>query len=430
MITTTIVALMFLLLAAGMPVGFTLIFTGALGIYWIGGASAAFGILSSVPRDSTSSYEFLAIPMFLLMAEFVLRSGIADELFRAASAWFGRIRGGLGIATALAGAGFGAICGSSTAAAATLASTSLPAMKKYGYESSLASGVVAISGTLSMLIPPSIAMIIYALLADVSIARMLIAGIIPGLIITFTIAVTVYIMARRNPQDAPLTEPMDLKEKIYSLRLVAPMLVLMMAVTGVIYTGIATPTEASSLGALAAAILYFFRKGRTTTAGEVYKIFSRATRTACMLAIIILGAHIFTTFFALTQTTQMIISWVGDLQVNRWVILAVLILIILILGCFMDQMAILVLTVPVVAPLLSSMGFDLVWFGVILIVTAEVGLVTPPLGLNCFVVSKYAKVPVGTVFRGIMPHVGAHLIAIVILVAFPALALWLPSHVQ
>lgn len=430
MTAATIVTLMFVLLAMGMPVGFTLITSGALGIYLIGGFPALIGILSTMPRDSASSYEFLAIPMFLLMAEFVLRSGVADDLFRAAAAWFGRIRGGLGIATALAGAGFGAVCGSSTAAAATLASTSLPAMRKYGYETSLASGVVAISGTLSMLIPPSIAMIIYALLADVSVAKMLIAGVIPGIIITFTIAVTVYILAVRHPEHAPLTEEVSLRDKIYALRLIAPMLVLMMAVTGVIYTGIATPTEASAVGAFAAGVLYFIRRGRGTTPGAVYEIFARATRTSCMLAIIILGAHVFTTFFALTQTTQMIIDWVGGLEMNRWAIVVMLVIVILILGCFMDQMAILVLTVPVLAPLLTSMGFDLIWFGVVLIVTAEVGLVTPPLGLNCFVVSKYAGVPVAKVFRGIGPHVVSHLIAIAVLVAFPIIALWLPGHVQ
>ncbi|MDR5654860.1 TRAP transporter large permease [Ruixingdingia sedimenti] len=429
MIATTIVALMFLLMALGAPVGFTLIASGALGIYWIGGFPAMAGILSSMPRDSAASYEFLTIPMFLLMAEFVLRSGIADDLFRAAAAWFGRLRGGLGVATALAGAGFGAVCGSSTAAAATLSATSLPAMRKYGYEVRMASGVVAISGTLSMLIPPSIAMVIYALLADVSVAKMLIAGVVPGILVTLTIALTVWFLAIRNPEHAPLTPAVGWSEKIGTLRLVLPMIVLMMAVTGVIYTGIATPTEASAIGAFASAVLYFWRGG-SRKAGDVYQIFARATRTACMLAIIILGAHVFTTFFALTQTTQIIIQWVGGLDVNRWVIMVVLIVIILILGCFMDQMAILVLTVPVLAPLLTHLGFDLVWFGVILIVTAEVGLVTPPMGLNCFVVSKYANVRVGDVFWGVTPHVVAHLVLIAIMVAFPMLSLWLPNQMN
>ncbi|RQP04151.1 MAG: TRAP transporter large permease subunit [Paracoccus sp. BP8] len=426
MIATIIVLSMFLLLAMGMPVGFSLIAAGALGIFWIGGPAALLGILSSMPKDNAASYEFLAIPMFLLMAEFVLRSGIPDDLFQAAAAWFGRVRGGLGIATALAGAGFGAICGSSTAAAATLSSTSLPAMLKYGYDMRMASGVVAISGTLSMLIPPSIAMVIYALLADVSVAKMLIAGVIPGIIVTFTIALTVWYLAIRNPEHAPLTEPVTLGQKFASLRLILPMILLMGAVTGVIYTGVATPTEASAVGAFFAGVLYISRQGFRWR--EMAQVFSRATRTACMLAIIILGAHIFTTFFALTQTTQVIIDWVGALPVNRWVVLVVLVIVILLLGFFLDQMAILVLTVPILAPLLTSLDFDLVWFGVIMIVTAEIGLVHPPLGLNCFVVAKYAKVPSGEVFWGVLPHCIAHLIAIAIMVAFPALSLWLPSQ--
>lgn len=428
MIAAAIVLLLFLLLAAGAPIGFSLIIAGSVGIYWIGGTDAILGILSSMPRDSAATYEFLTIPMFLMMAEFVLRSGIADDLFKAAAAWFGRVRGGLGIATALAGAGFGAICGSSTASAATLSATSLPAMLRYGYEKRMAAGVVAISGTLSMLTPVSIAMVIYAMLADVSIARMLIAGVIPGLLVAFTIAMTVYVLAVWRPEDAPLTEKVSLREKIASLRLVGPMLLLLTAITGVIYTGVATPTEASAVGALCAALLYFWRTKRIGR--DVFDIISRSTKTACMIGFIILGAHIFTTFFALTQTTQAIVSWVGGLNVAPWVIVAIIVVVILIMGFFMDQMAILVLTVPIVAPLLSSLGFDLIWFGVIKIVTAEVGLVTPPLGLNCFVVAKYSKIKVGDVFWGVLPHVVSHMIAILILLLFPQISLWLPNQMQ
>lgn len=426
MIAASIVLFMFVLLAVGAPVSFALILSGAAGIYWFGGFQAVISILTAMPRQNTSSYEFLAIPMFLLMAEFVLRSGIAEDLFRAAAAWFGRLRGGLGVATALAGAGFGAVCGSSTASAATLSSTSLPAMKSYGYDLRLSAGVVAISGTLAMLIPPSIAMVIYALLADVGVGQMLIAGVVPGLIVTGTIVLTVMFLAWRNPLEAPLTPPVSWTEKFKTLRAVAPMLVLMMAVTGVIYTGIATPTEASAVGALCAGALYFLRQRRSRA--EVFQVFAKATKTACMLSFILLGAHIFTTFFALTQTTQGIIAWVGSLEVNRWFIIVVLLMLVLALGCFMDQMAILVLTVPVAVPLIESMGFSPIWFGVLMIVCAEVGLVTPPLGLNCFVVSKYAKVPVRDVFIGVMPHVAAHLVAIAIMTAFPVLSLWLPSQ--
>lgn len=428
MITTIVLVVMLLLMVAGAPVAFCLILSGALGIYLMAGMPAVLGILTSMPRDSASAYEFLTIPMFLLMAEFVLRSGIADDLFRTAAAWFGRLRGGLGISTALAGAGFGAICGSSTASAATLSSTSLPAMLKYGYDIRMATGVVAISGTLAMLIPPSIAMVVYALLADVSVGKMLIAGVIPGILVTFTIAATVWALAIWRPDHAPLTEPVSLREKLVSLRLVLPMLLLMGAVTGAIYTGITTPTEASAVGALFGGVLYLSRKGWSSR--EVLDIFSRATRTACMLALIIVGAHIFTTFFALSQTTQMIVNWVAGLDVNRWVIMVALILIIIVLGCFLDQMAILVLFVPILVPLLKTLGFDPIWFGVVMIVTAEVGLVTPPLGLNCFVVARYSNVKLAEVFWGVAPHVVAHMFLIAIMLAFPAISLWLPSQMQ
>lgn len=206
MISLTCFALMLLFLAAGAPIAFAMLISGAIGLYWIGGWTPMFAILTTFPRDAARTFDFISIPMFLLMAEFVLRSGIADDLFKAVAAWVGRVRGGLGIATALAGAGFGAICGSSTVSAATLSSSSLPAMLKHCYERPMAAGVVAISGTLSMLIPPSVAMVVYGLLSNVSVAKMLVAGIIPGILITLTISLTVYFLAWQNPARAPLVE--------------------------------------------------------------------------------------------------------------------------------------------------------------------------------------------------------------------------------
>lgn len=426
MIPLTAILVMFAMLAAGAPISFAMLVSGALGLLLMGGTAPMIAILSSFPRETAIVFEFVTVPMFLLMAEFVLRSGVADDLFRAAAAWFGRMRGGLGIATALAGAGFGAICGSSTAAAATLSATSLPAMLKNGYDRPMASGVVAISGTLSMLIPPSVAMIVYGMLADVSVAKMLIAGVIPGMLITLTIALTVYVLAWRDPACAPLSEKMAFIEKVKLLRNIGPMLLLMMAVTGAIYGGVATPTEASALGALFAAILYFIRGKRTKA--EVFDVISKAVRTSCMIGMIILGAHVFSTFFALTQTTQGIAAWIGNLPFPPWAIILILVGIYIILGTFLDQMAILVLTVPIVVPTIVGLGFDPIWWGVVLIVTAELGMVTPPLGLNVFVVARYARIPVGEVFRGIWPHFIAHLIAIGILLVFPALSLWLPNN--
>ncbi|MDB5512634.1 MAG: transporter large permease [Enterovirga sp.] len=419
---------LFCLLAIGTPVGFAMAISGALGLYLVGGFPMLSGILQTVPISSVSSYELITIPMFLLMAEFVLLSGVADDLFRAAAAWMGRVRGGLAMATALAGAGFGAICGTSTASAATLSSTSLPAMLKQGYEPKMAAGVVAISGTLAMLIPPSVALVIYGLLAEVNIGGLLIGGIIPGILVTFTIMATVWFLVWQDPSRAPEASPVTWAEKFRMLRVVAPMVILFGMVTGVIYTGVATPTEASALGAIGAfGIALWYGKVDHVT---LPRTLLRAAHGSCMIAMILLGAHIFGYFFTLTQVTQNLVNWVGALEVSRWIIIAVILFGYIILGMFMDQIAILVLTVPIVVPLIKTLGFDPLWFGIVKIVTAEIGMITPPIGLNCFVVARYSGRPVGEVFHGSLPHFIAHIIAIAILTAFPDIILWLPSKMM
>lgn len=426
MIVVTFLVLLFILLAMGAPIGFTMAIVGTLGIYFYGGIDAVLAILSSMPRESATVYEFVTIPMFLLMAEFVLRSGVADKLFEAAAAWLGRIPGGLGIATALAGAGFGAICGSSTAAAATLSATSLSSMEKHGYDIHLAAGVVAISGTLAMLIPPSIAMVVYGLIADVNISRLLLAGVLPGFLVMGTIMLTTYVLVKLGKDRSSQPHLTSLRHKLLLLRHALPVVFLFGSVTGVIYTGIATPTEASAIGAMAAGLLYFL-SGQATFIG-FWDLVGRATRTSCMLALILFGAHLFSTFFALTQSAQGLITLLGTLDIPGWVIIFCLSLIYLALGCFMDQMGVLVLTVPLVAPLVHSLGYDLIWFGVIIIVIAELGMITPPVGLNCFVVSKYSNIPVESVFRGAAPYVVAMLVAIALLLVFPQISLWLPNQ--
>jgi tripartite ATP-independent transporter DctM subunit len=366
--------------------------------------------------------------MFLLMAEFVILSGVADHLFKSAATWVGRVPGGLGMATAIAGAGFGAISGSSTAAAATLSATTIPAMLNQGYEAKLACGVVAISGTLAMLIPPSIALVLYGIIADVNIGQLLIGGVMPGVLVTVTIIATVYFLVWQDPARAPRGDSYTIREKLQSLRVVGPMLLLFLAVTGLIYSGVATPTEASGIGAFCAFLLAL-REGRINFKTTM-RALTRAAHTSCMIVLIILGANIFGYFFTLTQTTQQLVAWIGSLQVSPWIIMAFILMGYLVLGCVMDQVAILILTVPVVLPLVKALGFDPVWFGVIVIVTAEVGMVTPPVGLNVFVVSRYTKRPLAEIFHGVMPHVVAHLFAIAVLVAFPQIILWLPSTMR
>lgn len=428
MVAFSFTIVLLVLLALGVPVGFTLLITGVAGLFYIGGEGLVAGVLRTAPLSSVSTYELITVPMFILMAEFVILSGVADSLFKAAATWIGRVRGGLAIATAVAGAGFGAISGSSTASAATLAATSIPAMLREKYEPRLACGVVAISGTLAMLIPPSIALVIYGIIADVSIGQLLVAGIVPGILVLFTIAATVVVLVKLKPEHAPLGRRYTWREKLASLRVAGPLLFLFLAVTGIIYLGVATPTEAAGIGAFGAMLL-------TLLAGKLswrtaLEALGKAMGTTCMIMMIIMGAKVFTYFFTLTQATQQLVGFVGAMDVHPWVIMAVILLGYLILGFFMDQIAILILTVPVVLPVIMALGFDPVWFGVIVIVIAEIGLVTPPLGLNVFVVSKYTGRPLGEVFWGVAPHVYAHLLLVVVMCLFPALVLWLPSTMR
>jgi tripartite ATP-independent transporter DctM subunit len=268
-------------------------------------------------------------------------------------------------------------------------------------------------------------MVLYGLLAGVNIGKLLMAGIIPLIIVTLTIALTVVYLVWRNPESAPRAEAVPFKEKLRMLRLVGPMLALFGLVTGIIYAGVATPTEASAIGAFGAMLL----AARTGKLKEGFRsAVTRAARASCMIVMILLGAAIFGYFFALTQVSQDLVVWVSGLDVSRWVILTILLLSYIVLGSFMDQLAILVLTVPIVVPLMNALHFDLVWFGVIKIVTAELGMVTPPIGLNCHIVARYSGRPALEVFQGTMPHVVAHVVAIAIMVAFPSLILWLPSH--
>lgn len=425
MLVALALLVLFGMLVLGAPVALALAVSGSVGLYLFGGMPVLLGILSTTPLSKASSYELITIPMFILMAEFVVLSRVADDLFDAAAAWIGRLRGGLAMATAVAGAGFGAISGSSTAAAAALSATTIPAMLRQGYEPKLASGVVAISGTLAMLIPPSIALILFGIIADVSIGDLLIGGIVPGILVTLAIILTVAFLVWQDPARAPAGQSYTLREKLRRLRTVWPLLVLFMLVTGTIYTGIATPTEASGIGAFGAMLLAL--RAGTLGLDTARRAILRAAEASCMILLIIIGAHIFGYFFTLTRTTHDLVAFVAALDVAPWVILVVILAGYILLGCFMDQIAILILTVPVVLPVILQLGFDPVWFGVMVVITAEVGMVTPPLGMNAFVVARFTRRPLGEIFRGIVPHFWAHLLVIALLVVFPSIVTWLPS---
>lgn len=420
-------SLLAFLMIVGLPVAFALVVAGSVGLYLVGGAGLAAGMIAATPLGSINSYEWVMLPMFVFMANLILVSRIGDDMFEIAKIWVGRVPGGLAHATAITGAGFGAICGSSTAAAATLASTTIPGMTKHGYEPKLAAGAVAISGSLSMLIPPSGAMVIYALLADMSVAKLLIAGIVPGILVTITIMLTILFLIWRNPEHGPRAESYTMREKIYSLRKAWPFIILFTMVTVAIYTGIATPTEASALGALSALILALIRG---TSWKEIGRAAISTVETSAMLAMIIVGAHLFVYFLTMTQATQSLVGFIVDSGLSGFSIIIFLLLMYLILGCFMDLIAMLILTIPLVVPVIDHLGYDLIWFAVLTIVMGEVGVLTPPLGINAFVIASTTGMKVGDVFKGSVPHVIAHLILVGVLVAFPALITWLPSTMK
>lgn len=422
------VIVLLVMLVFGMPVAFALGISGMVGLYIIGGLPMVEGILRTVSLSTTASYELLTIPMFMLMAEFIIVSRIANELFDSAKTWMGRTPAGLAIATALAGAGFGAISGSSTASAATLSATTIPAMMENKYNPRFASGVVAISGPLAMLIPPSIALIIYGLIADISIGKLLIAGVVPGLLVTCVIILTSIGLVTIYPHFAPAGRAYTMAEKFRSLKVIGPIVVLITLVTGCIYLGIATPTESASLGAFGAFCIALYR--RRLTLETFYSALRKAAATSCMIVLIIICAHIFSYYFTLTGVTQALVAFVGEMDVDRWVIFALIVLLYLVLGCFMDQIAILFLTVPITLPIMLSLGYDPFWFGVIVIITAEIGLVTPPIGLNVFVVAAYSNVKVQDIFIGVFPHVITHILVIILLSIFPAIVTWLPETVR
>ncbi len=422
------VMLLVLLLLLRVPVAFGILLSASCGLWAVAGWDVLLGVLETAPLSSVSNYEFITVPMFLLMAEFVIISGVADGIFTAAAAWVGRMRGGLAIATALAGAGFAAICHSSTASAATLSATSIPAMLRANYEPRLAFGVVAISGTLGMLIPPSVAMVLYGLIADVNIGQLFIAGVIPSVVVAATIILTVMFLVWLNPERAPPSQVYSWPEKWRALKVAFPMIALFLSVVAVIYSGVGTPTEASAMGALGALVIAL-GMGRLTWAGAMQAAY-RAGKTTCMVLMIVMCAHVLAYFLVMTHVTENLLAWVNTLGMPRWGILLVIYAIYTVLGCFLDLAAMLVLTIPVVLPLIKSLGYDPVWFGIVVIVLAEVGMVTPPVGLNVFVVARVTGQPVGEVFRGAWPHVVAHMIALAILTIWPELVLWLPGTMK
>ncbi|MDN6498662.1 MAG: TRAP transporter large permease [Yaniella sp.] len=425
MIVLLISLLLVVLILLRVPVAFAILSAGILGLLLTLGLAPTLGVLQTIPQSAVASNSLAAIPLFILMAQFVLHSGALNSLFDSARVLIGRTRGGTAYAAVGAGAVFAAVSGSSTAAAATLAHTSTDKMIEQGYDRRLSAGVVASAGTLAAMIPPSILLIFYAITAETPVGDTLIAGLVPGLLVAVALGICVAIIIRVRGGSAPKGEPSSWAEKFRSLKGLLPILLLFVVVVGLVFLGVTTATEAAAIGALGGLILMITRRKFTWANFKV--ALSESVSSSIMILTIVMAAHVFGHFIVESGVTPVIAQNISDLPWAPWAIVAVIALGYLLLGFFMDQMAIISLTVPVTLPIVEMLGFEPIWFGIVVIILAEIGLITPPLGLNVFVVSRAARMPLEAVFAGSIPFVFAILAVAILLFIFPDIVLFLPS---
>lgn len=419
------VGVLLLLLVLEMPIAFAMMIAATAGLYMVGGESFVASYLADVYHSVSASYVFLTIPMYVLLAQYMAQSGMARDVIKASDLWLGRLRGGLGVACVMASAFMAAIIGSSTASSATMSSAAYPSMREVGYDARVSVGIIAISGTLAIMIPPSIVLIIYGILTEQSVGKLLIAGLLPGVLTAAGYIATIALIGWRAPEKMPAQPRFDLGAAVRALAPVWPVLLLMLLVVGGLYGGVATPTEIGAVGASAAlAITLAMRR-------MDWRAFMAAIEdtlsTTVMIVTIVIGAMMFGYFLTLTQATQSLFDAIQGSGMAPWMVIGVLVLIYLVLGMFMDQIAILVLTVPVTYALVTQLGYDGIWYGIVITKTVEIGLVTPPLGLNVFVTSGITKVPIADCFRGVAPFLLVELVVLGLLLAFPEISLFLPN---
>lgn len=428
MLTTVMVVLLIALLVFGVPIAFSMAIAGTVGLLFAAGAPYVTGMLREVVFTTVANYTLLTIPMFVLMSEFLAVSGAAHDLVNASNKWLGRMQGGLAMACTVAGALLAAIVGSSSASAATMARAAFPNMRELGYNDSFSVGVISIAGTLAILIPPSLALIIYGILTEESIGKLLIAGIIPGILTTIGYIITIYIMVRRNPEIAPRSNDFDLREAVSASRSVWPVVLLMVITMTALYSGIATPTELGALGALVALAIAVAQ--RRMSIEKFMTALRRTLKTTIMIMMIVTGAMIFGYFMAYVGLTQSVIDALAQSALTPWAILLSVFAVYLVLGMFLDQFAILVLTVPLTHALITHLGFNGIWFGIIVTKTVEIGLVSPPVGLNLFITSNVTGVPLRRTIVGVLPFIVTELVVTALLMLFPDIVLFLPQYMR
>ena len=420
---------LFLLIFSRMPIAFIMLLVGFVGFGWIVSFDATLNLVARDLFSVFSSYNLTVIPLFVLMGQVAFHSGISTRLFDAAYKFIGHIPGGLAVAAIGACAAFSAICGSTNATAATMASAALPEMKRFNYQPGLATGAVAAGGSLGILIPPSVVFIVYGILTEQSIGKLFMAGLLPGLLLTILFIITIMIWTRFKPDIGPKGERTPFKEKIASLSGLVETLILFSLVMGGLFAGLFTPTEAGSIGAFGTIVLALIRK-KLSWRGFTAALFE-TTRITSMVLAIVAGATVFGHFLAVSRIPFDIANWIAGLHLPAVAVMFLIILIYLIGGCFIDALALIMLTVPIFYPVVVKLGYDPLWFGVIIVLITQIGVITPPVGANVYVVSGVARdVPLEVIFRGVFPFLIAMLAGILLLMPFPQVALWLPSLIR
>lgn len=418
--------LLFVLIFSKMPVGFLMALIGVVGFAYLVTVDAALNLMARDLFDVFGSYNLTVIPLFILMGQIAFHSGISSRLFRVAYTFIGHWPGGMAVATLGACAGFSAICGSTNATAATMAAVTLPEMKKYGYQDGLATGVVAAGGSMGILIPPSVIFIIYGIMTEQSIGKLFMAGILPGILLTALFILTVVIWVSLRPELAPRGPRTTLGQKLKSLSGLVETLVLFAMVMGGLFFGLFTPTEAGAIGAMGTLAIAAVR-GKITLKG-VRQALVETTRISCMVLVIVAGATIFGHFLAITRIPFDVANWVTGFNLPPFLIMALIIGVYLVGGCFIDALAFIMLTVPIFYPVIASMGYDPLWFGVVIVLVTQIGVITPPVGVNVYVVSGVARtVPLEVIFKGVIPLLIALVVCVLLMIPFPQIALFLPG---
>lgn len=420
---------MVIALLLGLPIAFSLAAAGIVGIYlhaadW----HVVFRVMGTAPFSTVADYVLTTIPMFILMAYLSASGGLARDLYTAGAHWLSRVKGGLAIATVFACGIFGAMSGASLAAASVMSSIAMPEMRRRGYSDELAAGSIGIGATLDILIPPSVGMVIYGIMTQTSIGKLLIAGVVPGLIVALFLILAIMVWVKVSPSHAPETYTVPASERWASLGRIWTSLVLIVLVVALLYLGVATPTEVGALGAFLAAVIGLAR-GRLTWAGALEAV-RQTIKTSAMIFMILIGATLFGYYMAMSQIPQRVVASVTDLDLNRWVVICGIVVAYFVVSMFMDELPLLLLTLQLTFPLIVSLGFDPIWFGVLSMLMVSMGLVFPPVGMIAFVVSATAGVSLMKVYKGTSILMVALVLTTALVMVFPQIALWLPNTMR